>query len=84
MHIEDNVSVGHPIMKLATAWGAVLGFNSWGEVAAALAGFYSLLLILEWFYRRFWRDIFVKWGWLEPRYRRRSDQYTDEKLYPPR
>lgn len=47
-------------MKAATAWGATgvsiwlerIGVTSWGDVAAMLAALYSLLLIIEWLWKK--------------------------------
>lgn len=46
-----NESVSQPVIKVATAWAAV-GITSWAEFASFLAALYSLLLILEWVWKR--------------------------------
>jgi hypothetical protein len=46
-----NEPVSQPIIKVATAWAAV-GITSWAEFASFLAALYSLLLILEWVWKR--------------------------------
>ena len=79
IRLEDDVSVGNPVIKMLTAWAAAFGISSWGDLAAIFAAFYSFLLITEWFYRRFWRDMFVRWGWMQPVMRRRSDQATGQQ-----
>lgn len=74
--MNENISVSAPGVKIVSAWVAV-GITSWTEAAAATAMFYSLLLIGEWFWKKFWRDFFVRLGWLKPRLRRRDD-HDDE------
>lgn len=75
--MNDHISsVSQPGAKIVSVWLA-FGITSWGEAAAAAATVYSLLLISEWFYKRFWRDIFVRWGWVNPKMRRRED-FEDE------
>lgn len=65
-------SVSAPVSKVVSVWIA-FGVTSWSDVAAIAAAFYSILLIGEWFYKRFWRDLFVRWGWVKPKLRRRDD-----------
>jgi hypothetical protein len=51
-----------PRIKAGAAWGGVgiskfleaIGIGSWGDFAAMLAAFYSLLLIGEWVWKK-WR-----------------------------
>lgn len=64
-------------LKAGTAWAAV-GISSWTDLAAALAATYSMLLIAEWFWKRFVRAWAVRrWPQYFPvRYRRRTD-YVD-------
>jgi len=53
-HVHD------PRVKLATAWGGVgvseilgaFGINSWSDFAAMLAAIYSLILIIEWAWKK--------------------------------
>lgn len=51
--MEQHTSVSHPVVKLFTAWGAVIGISSWSDLAALAAFLYSLILIGEWAYNRF-------------------------------
>lgn len=62
--MNDDSSVSLPMAKLLTVWAAV-GITSWADAAAAAAFFYSLLLITEWFWKKFWRDIFIRHGWFK-------------------
>lgn len=57
-------TVDAPLAKLLTVWAAV-GISSWADAAAAAAFFYSCLLITEWFWKKFWRDIFARRGWIK-------------------
>jgi len=52
-------TVDAPILKVVTAWLAAIGVSSWSDVAAALAGLYTVLLIAE-----------LVWKKLRPRTRR--------------
>lgn len=69
---EQISSVSAPVTKIASVWLA-FGITSWSDIAAIAAASYSMLLIGEWFYKRFWRDIFVRWGWVKPKLRRQMD-----------
>ena len=55
--MEADTKVG--VLKAGSAWGAVwlakVGITGWGDVAAILAALYSLILICEWFYKRWKR-----------------------------
>lgn len=80
---EHLVSVSNPIFKAGTLWAAV-GITSWSDVAsaaqtfAAVAAFlYSILLIGEWFWRKFWRPMLEARGWIKPLPRRRRDDRRD-------
>jgi hypothetical protein len=63
---ESDQTVGAPVFKIATAWAAV-GITSWAEAASFVAFFYTLLLIFEWFWKKFWRPIFERRGWVRPK-----------------
>lgn len=39
----------------------------WGTVSAIAAAFYTSLLIVEWFWKKFWRPLFERRGWLKPK-----------------
>lgn len=61
------------IVKAASAWGAValaeVGINSWGDFGAFLASIYTLMLIGEWLWKRIFREIAERHGWVKPRKR---------------
>jgi hypothetical protein len=78
-----------PVLKWLSAIGAAglsrwhdfwafFGVTSWTEAAAMSATIYSLILIAEWWWKKFWRPLFERLGWLK-RTRRRS---TDHDLRP--
>lgn len=77
MSNNSNVSVDAPVMKVATAWMAAIGIASWSDFAAMLAAFYSLLLIFEWFWKKFWRPFLEDRGYIK-RIKRRSGDEPDE------
>lgn len=77
------MSVSNPLFKAGSLWAAV-GITSWAEVASAAQTFaaiaaliYSALLIGEWFWRKFWRPLFERWGWIAPLPRRRRDDLSE-------
>ncbi len=59
---DRHETIAAPVAKATTAWAAV-GITSWSTFSSFLAAIYSLLLILEWCWKRFLRDQFVKRGW---------------------
>ena len=61
---NDQATVAAPVIKIITAWTAAIGLKTWGDVASMLAAAYTALLILEWFWKKFWRPIFVARGWV--------------------
>lgn len=62
---HDHTTVAAPVIKIITAWLAALGLKSWGDVASLLAAIYTALLIIEWFWKKFWRPIFIARGWVK-------------------
>ena len=77
---SQHTSVDHPWWKAATALLASIGIGSWSDFAAMVAAIYSVLLIGEWFWRRFGRSFCESHGWIAPRLRRRSDQRADKDM----
>jgi hypothetical protein len=70
--VTDTQTVAAPGIKIATAWGAV-AITSWADIAAMLAALYTLLLILEWLWKKFGRPFAEIHGWLKRKTRRRDD-----------
>jgi hypothetical protein len=60
------------VAKVASAWAAV-GVTSWSELASFLAAIYTAILMAEWFWKRFWRPVFERRGWVKPKRGRRHD-----------
>ena len=70
--MDSNVSVTHPVAKVATVWAA-LAITSWADLAAALAALYSAILILEWVWKKFVRPCLEARGWIQRIKRRKYD-----------
>jgi len=70
--MTQSSDVAHPSIKIATAWAAV-GITSWADFAAALAAFYTLILIGEWLWKKAIRPFCVRRGWVQQLMRRGSD-----------
>lgn len=62
--------------KGASMWG-VIGVAQWSDVAAFFAAIYSLLLIVDFIWRKWLRDVFERRGWVSPRRRRRRSDFDD-------
>lgn len=39
----------------------------WGTVASIVAVIYTSLLIFEWFWKKLWRPLFERNGWIKPK-----------------
>ncbi len=63
---------------------AASGFSisSWGEAAAFAAFCYSILLIAEWWWKKFWRPFAERRGWIKPKKRPRV-LLLDSDYQPP-
>lgn len=59
--------------KAGGAWLAAVGLGSWSDLAAMLAAFYSLLLIVEWFWKRVARPAAENRGLVKRKARRAED-----------
>ena len=42
--MNDDHTVALPMVKIATAWAAVIGLKSWGDFASFCAAIYTLIL----------------------------------------
>ena len=58
----ENKDISMPVAKAASALAAA-GLT-WSEWAAILAAFYTFLLISEWFWKRLWRPLLERKGWI--------------------
>lgn len=70
---QQHSVVTAPAVKVISVWAAV-GFTSWTDVAAFLAAVYSLLLILEWVWKKVGRRFCEMHGWLKRKQRRADDR----------
>lgn len=60
MSDQTPLDVSQPVAKMITAWSGVgiaeflqrLGITNWGDAAAAAACMYTMLLIVEWAYKK--------------------------------
>lgn len=61
----DKNDISMPVAKVISLW-ALIGVTSWTE-AAAFAGFiYSMLLISEWLWKKLFRPLGWRHGWMKP------------------
>lgn len=65
----EDIEKAAPALKLAAVW-ALVGVSTLEQaaafaslVAACLAGFYTFLLIAQWFVKHFWKPLFTRFGW---------------------
>lgn len=59
----NDESVKYPVLKAASAGAAVVGGLTWGEIASMLAAAYTVLLIIDWWWKRFGKALFIRFGW---------------------
>lgn len=72
---ENADQIAAPVVKAVSMWAVIaagLGINSWADAAsfatfcaAAVGALYSCCLLAEWFYKRLWRPLFVRLGWMK-------------------
>lgn len=60
---QDDIQ--NQVFKVGSLWAAV-GIGSWTDAAAFLAAVYSLILLLEWAWKRIARPLLVRFGWMQP------------------
>ena len=62
----ENNDIQMPVTKVVSLW-ALIGVTTWTE-AAAFAGFvYSLILIGEWLWKKAFRRLAERKGWIQKR-----------------
>jgi hypothetical protein len=49
---QVSEQVAAPVLKIASAWAAV-GITSWADAASFVAFCYTLILIIEWAWKKF-------------------------------
>lgn len=72
--MTEQPTVAAPFAKASGGLLAAFGIASWSDVAAFLAALYSLIVILEWCWKKFGRGCLERRGWLKPRKRRFTDR----------
>jgi hypothetical protein len=63
--MNEHSDIAAPMLKVATVWAAI-GITSWSDMAAFLAAVYSLLLLIEWLWKKVFRPFAVWRGWVKP------------------
>lgn len=71
MNEPAQSTVAMPIAKVVSLWAAV-GLTTWADWAAAAAFLYSILLIADFFWRKWGRPFCEDRGWIK-RLKRRAD-----------
>ena len=65
---ESSDPIKAPIVKAATALGSAwYSIHTWSDVAAFLSAIYAAVLLGEWAWKRFLRQVAVERGWIAPR-----------------
>lgn len=77
MNTDQQSTVTAPVVKVVTAWAAV-GITSWADVASILAALYTLVLLLDWVWKKFGRPFAEDRGWVRRKQRRRTDSRFDD------
>ena len=57
-----NDQINHPAIKGSSVVGAWLVGMTWGERASMVAFFYTVLLIIDWFWKRFVKPLLIRRG----------------------
>jgi hypothetical protein len=70
---DSQSTVSYPVIKLITAWAAAYGISTWGDVASVLAAAYTVLLLLDFVWKKAGREWCIRRGWIKRKSRRRDD-----------
>ncbi|WP_290872056.1 hypothetical protein [Aquabacterium sp.] len=62
MNQQDNIE--SPVLKVFSMWAAI-GITSWAEFASFLAAIYTMFLMGEWLWKKLFKPIAVRHGWIE-------------------
>lgn len=62
--MDQNTEISSPMLKVLSAW-AIIGITSWADFAAFLGALYTLLLILEWLWKKAFRPLAMSKGWIK-------------------
>lgn len=82
--MDEKLAVNQPAVKIASAWLVTIctkfGIATWADfsslmtaIASFVAAVYTICLLTEWWWKRFWRPFFEEQGLLKRRERRSSD-----------
>lgn len=72
MLTEEQREATIALTKIGSVW-ALVGITSWADFAAMLAAIYSLLMIVDFCYKKFIRSWLIRIGFLPPD-RRKTDR----------
>lgn len=64
--IADQVVMAAAANAEPGTW-SMLNSVPWGNVASAVAAAYTFLLISEWFWKKVWRPLAERRGWIKPK-----------------
>ena len=62
--MNDDTTVNHPVLKVASAVVVTALGLSWGEIAQIMASIYTLCLIIEWGWKRLVKPLAIRNGWM--------------------
>lgn len=70
-----KADVADQLVQHATAGASAATWNAinavpWGTIASIVAVLYTTLLIAEWFWKKLWRPLLERRGWIRPKRRR--------------
>lgn len=75
--MEDK-DISAPFVKIVTSVLAAIAGLKWSELAAFLAASYTFLLIAEWFWKKLWRPMGERRGWIAKKRMRRVAYYETD------
>ena len=62
--LANHIAVG-----MSSPFWIVVMMIPWGLIASVIATTYTFLLLTEWWWKRLWRPLFERRGWIKPRKR---------------
>ena len=62
--MNDDTTIQHPILKVASVVAVTLGGLTWGEVAQIMASIYTLCLIIGWAWKKLVKPLAIRQGWI--------------------
>ena len=62
-----NEDIKHLPVKVTSAAGIWVTGMTWGEIAQMMAAIYTLLLVIEWLWKRILKPLCQRWGWIKPK-----------------